>query len=34
MTRCDVSLEQKIKMISDDQPTILTETTDVSDADR
>jgi hypothetical protein len=34
MTRSDVPLSAKIKMIADDQPTILTETSDVSDANR
>jgi hypothetical protein len=34
MTRSDVSLNEKIKQISTDQPTILTETTDPGDANR
>jgi len=31
MTRSDVSMPEKIKLIAADQPTILSETTDVSD---
>jgi hypothetical protein len=34
LTHADVPIQDKIKMITADQPTILSETTDVSDANR